>query len=228
MTNNKIDTAFVLAAGRGERLRPLTDKVPKPLLPIKDTTLIEYNLEKIKKAGIKRIVINVWHLGQMIIDKLGDGKKYGLDIQYSIEKELLGTGGGLKNAFHLIDRENFLLVNADIITDLNYVDLVDNYDDKSLAMLAVKKLEDGDKHTPILVDNSASIIKSIGTGDHHYMGISVLTKTIVDQLPEKYPSCLIKDSIIPLIQSGENISAYEYNGSWCDAGTIAEYNNISQ
>ena len=87
--------AFILAAGKGERLKPLTNEIPKPLIKIKGKPLLEWSIIKLRSAGIKEIVINVHHLGDQIINYFGNGKRLNLKIDYSIEEKLLGTGGAL-------------------------------------------------------------------------------------------------------------------------------------
>ena len=109
--------AIILAAGRGERMRPLTLKTPKPLLPVGNTTLIEQALQQLKSAGIIDVVINVHHLGEQIIQHCGDGSALGMRIQYSIEDELLETGGGIYQALPLLSEAPFLVLSADVWTD---------------------------------------------------------------------------------------------------------------
>lgn len=110
--------AMILAAGRGERMKALTDKTPKPLLRVGGNKyLIEYAIENIKRAGIDEIVVNIsWH-AEAIRKALGDGKQYGVTLVYSEEPERLETGGGITKALPLLGREPFLVVSADIITD---------------------------------------------------------------------------------------------------------------
>ena len=115
--------AMILAAGRGERMRPLTDHTPKPLLEAGGKSLIEHHLAALKRAGFRDIVINLAWLGQRIRDHLGDGKKYGLNIQYSDEGEALETSGGIIHALPLLGKEAFLVVNGDIWTDYPFQDL---------------------------------------------------------------------------------------------------------
>ena len=103
--------AMILAAGRGERLRPLTDHIPKPLLPVAGKPLIEYHIERLVDAGINELVINHAHLGGMIEARLGDGARWGVKIQYSPEKQALETGGGIFNALTLLGAAPFLVVN---------------------------------------------------------------------------------------------------------------------
>lgn len=113
-------TAMILAAGRGERMRPLTDFTPKPLLKIKGKALIEYHLEKLALAGFEKIVINHHWLGEQIETALGNGDKYGVKIKYSKEINILETGGGIVQALPLLGKEPFLVINGDIWCDLDF------------------------------------------------------------------------------------------------------------
>ena len=118
--------AMILAAGRGERLRPLTDNTPKPLLQAGQHKLIEYHLYHLAKAGFKDIVINVAWLGEKIINTLGDGSNYNLSIKYSNEGEqALETGGGIFKALPLLGDDPFLVINGDIWTDYPFKNLYD-------------------------------------------------------------------------------------------------------
>jgi len=110
--------AMILAAGRGERMRPLTDRLPKPLLPVRGKPLIEYHVERLAQAGVERIVINLAWLGNLIRDALGDGSRYGLTIDYSDETpQALETGGGIFRALPLLGEGTFLVVNGDVFSD---------------------------------------------------------------------------------------------------------------
>jgi MurNAc alpha-1-phosphate uridylyltransferase len=117
--------AMILAAGRGERLRPLTDTTPKPLLYVGKHRLIEYTIMSLVRAGITEIVINYAHLGEQFPETLGDGSSYGAHIQYSPEIEGgLETAGGIINALDLLGEEPFLVVNGDIWTDYPFTELL--------------------------------------------------------------------------------------------------------
>jgi MurNAc alpha-1-phosphate uridylyltransferase len=114
----RLRVAMILAAGRGERMRPLTDRAPKPLLPVRGKPLIERHLERLAEAGFERIVINLAWLGSMIRDLLGNGARFGLRIEYSDEaSRALETGGGIFNALPLLAEDAFLVVNGDVFTD---------------------------------------------------------------------------------------------------------------
>lgn len=115
--------AMILAAGRGERMRPLTDSTPKPLLHVGDKRLIEYHLEALAEAGFCEVVINHAHLGEQIEQVLGDGRRYGLSIHYSPEGEALETGGGIFRALPLLGEGSFVVVNGDIWCDYPFAAL---------------------------------------------------------------------------------------------------------
>ena len=119
---------MILAAGRGERMRPLTDHTPKPLLKVGGKPLIVWHLERLASAGFKEIVINHAHLGHMIEAALGNGAQWGMSIRYSTEKVALETAGGIANALHLLTNdgkqiEPFLVVNGDTFTEINFAKL---------------------------------------------------------------------------------------------------------
>jgi MurNAc alpha-1-phosphate uridylyltransferase len=116
-----IARAMVLAAGRGERMRPLTDSVPKPLLEVRGKPLIVYHLEKLARLGVQQVVINLAWLGERIRAALGDGARWNLAIQYSDEAGMaLETGGGIFQALPWLGSEPFLVVNADVYTDFDF------------------------------------------------------------------------------------------------------------
>ena len=112
--------AMLLAAGRGERLRPITDHIPKALVEVGGKPLIGWHLERLAQAGFREAVINVSHLGERIVERLGDGRDYGLRLHYSRERERLETAGGIANALPLLGAEPFLLVNADVYCECDF------------------------------------------------------------------------------------------------------------
>ncbi len=118
--------AMLTAAGFGERMQPLTKTTPKPLLTIDDKPLIVYHLEALKQAGIQDIVINTHHLANSIREALGSGEKCGVNLHYSHEDSLLGTGGGLFQALPLLNHEPFIIAAADLWTDYPYERLVNH------------------------------------------------------------------------------------------------------
>lgn len=117
--------ALILAGGYGKRLRPYTENIPKPLIPIKGKPILEYQLNWLINQGIKNYVFLVGYKADKIIEYFSDGSKWGVDIEYSVEDEPLGTAGAIKNASRYIDGEVFLVLNGDIITDLRILPLIE-------------------------------------------------------------------------------------------------------
>jgi MurNAc alpha-1-phosphate uridylyltransferase len=136
MTARRPRAAMILAAGRGERMRPLTDTVPKPLLRVRGTPLIERHVERLAQAGIGRIIINLAWLGSMIRDCLGDGSRHGVSIRYSEESpHALETAGGIFRALPLLGPGPFMVVNGDIFTDYGFERLLlDDAHDSQLVL----------------------------------------------------------------------------------------------
>ncbi|MEW8505671.1 MAG: N-acetylmuramate alpha-1-phosphate uridylyltransferase MurU [Candidatus Thiodiazotropha sp.] len=127
--------AMILAAGRGERMRPLTDKLPKPLLPVAGKPLIVHQIERLAEAGFNELVINHAHLGEMIEAALGDGAAWGVELRYSAEGAALETGGGIYHALPLLGDEPFLVVNGDIWCDIDFARLSLNQGDMAHLVL---------------------------------------------------------------------------------------------
>lgn len=203
---------MILAAGRGERMRPLTDHTPKPLLEVRGVTLIEHQIRAIHKAGITEFVINIANMGEQIRSKLGDGKELGISIIYSDEGEHpLETAGGIIKALDNFT-EPFLVANADIFTNFNYQNLPDNIN--SLAHLV---LVDNPAHHPegdfSFKDNRVSI----ATGPKlTFSGIAIYHPQFFAHLPEEYKPLapLLFDAADRGVVTGQHFSGY-----WSDVGT---------
>ncbi len=206
--------AFILAAGRGERMRPLTDHTPKPLLVAGGKRLIEYHLTALVAAGVTDIVINHARLGAQIEEALGDGSRYGAHIRYSAEGDhVLETGGGIVKALPLLGAAPFIAVNADVWTDYSFADL--------------PRQPDGLAHL-VLVDNPAHH----ATGDFMLRDGKVYSEGEERRLtfsgigvyrPELFAHC--KPGVFPLApllreaMARNEVSGEHYSGHWLDIGT---------
>ncbi len=203
-------TAMILAAGRGERMRPLTDFTPKPLLKIKGKALIEYHLEKLARANFEKVVINHHWLGEQIEIALGNGEKYGIQIQYSKEINVLETGGGIVQALPLLGKEPFLVVNGDIWCDFDF----------SKISLKINKLT----HL-FLVDNPEHNLKGdfglendLVTNEPQFTfsGIGVYHPDLFkDYKMDKYPLAPILRKAI----AEQKVTGEHFKGQWFDIGT---------
>lgn len=206
--------AMILAAGRGERLRPLTDSTPKPLLKVGEKSLIEYHLYKLAQAGIKEVIINIAWLGQQIRDTLGNGEYYNLIIHYSDEGEqALETAGGIIKALHLLGDKPFLVINGDIFTDYDFEQLL-NFKLKGEAHLVmVENPEHNDKGDFALKNGW---LQSSGEPLYTYSGIGIYTKQFFAGYPEGVTALapILKEKMTKQKVSGEL-----YNNTWIDVGT---------
>ncbi len=215
MAAKKLTTAMILAAGRGERMRPLTDKTPKPLLTVHGTPLICWHLQKLAAAGIEKVVINLAHLGQQIIDELGDGQQFGLQICYSPESEALETAGGIVNALPLLGAEDFLLVNGDVWCDVDFSRFTPLHAGLLAHLLMVNNpshnldgdfpLCDGQLHLPT---NDVECLT--------YSGIGVYSTQLFAPLHAG------KQPLAPVLKQAireQRVAGQLHQGVWCDVGT---------
>lgn len=215
----KIPKAMILAAGRGTRLRPLTDETPKPLLLLGGKPLIAYHLESFAKIGIKEVVINVSYQAEKIQNTLGSGKKYGVQIHYSVEPETGGleTGGGIFNALSFLGEDPFIVVNGDIWTDYPFEQLF-----KSLNGLGHLVLVNNPAHCPngdfnlqnknITLDELDRLTFS-GVGMYHPALFEGCVRGAFPLLP------ILKKAI-----AEQKISGEHYCGDWVDIGTVSRLN----
>src|SRR5919108_2651193 len=156
--------AMVLAAGQGQRLRPITDRVPKPLVSVAGRPMIEYPLRLLRHYGIREVVINLHHLGDQVEGYLRDGKRLGLKIFYSKENELLGTGGGLFKAKSFLSDGTFLVINTDVIIDLSIEEVLAYHaEKKATATLVLRPDLLADQYGSIEVDLQGRIHRFLDT-----------------------------------------------------------------
>lgn len=213
--------AMILAAGRGDRMRPLTDNTPKPLLQINGKPLIQYQLEKLVGAGIIDIVINHSIMGDQIEACFGNGRQLGANITYSAEGDMpLETGGGIFQALPFLGSDPFIAVNADIWTDYPYQDLP-----KTLTGLAHLILVNNPQHNP---DGDFAIdggyICNQGTVRYTFSGIGVYSRELFrDCSTGVFP-------LAPLIRRAADerrVTARLYQGIWMDIGTPERLHDFS-
>ncbi|MBB4818527.1 MurNAc alpha-1-phosphate uridylyltransferase [Pseudomonas alcaligenes] len=207
--------AMILAAGKGERMRPLTLHTPKPLVRAAGTPLIEFHIRALAAAGFRELVINHAWLGQQIEDHLGSGERFGVSIRYSPEGEPLETGGGIHRALPLLGDEPFLVVNGDIWTDYDFAAL----EDFSLQGLAHLVLVDNPAHHPggdFILDQGVVRDGVPGQLGLTYSGIAVLHPALFEG------SSAGAFKLAPLLRQamGEGrVSGEHFTGRWVDVGT---------
>ena len=215
--------AMILAAGRGERMRPLTDHTPKPLLPVAAKPLIVWHIENLVRSGITDIVVNHAHLGLQIESYLGDGSLFGAQIRYSPEVNALETAGGVAYALPLLGAEPFSVVNGDIFCD---------YDFRQLNDLALELKNTDDKAHLILVNNpehhpkgdfflhDGRVLPNIDQNQQTlltFSGIGVYQPALFSHIPRGN-----KAPLAPLLReqvAHGKVSGEHYRGRWVDVGT---------
>ncbi len=204
---------MILAAGRGERMRPLTDTLPKPLLRVGGKMLIEYHLEKLKAANITEVVINQAWLGHKIEQALGDGLSYGLNIQYSPENEALETAGGIINALPLLNNELFVVINGDIFCDYDYAKLPSSLSGSAHLVLVDNPPQH--LHGDFVLTQSG-LVEAEGENKLTFSGIGVYHSDLFKDYPQG------KQALAPILRSAmqhHQVSGEHYAGIWHDVGT---------
>ena len=235
--------AIVLAAGYGERMRPLTNNIPKPLLPINGKPILHYTLQLLKKNGIDEVVINLHHLHQMIMDVFGDGSSLGMKIHYSYEKEILGTAGGIKAAEGFLKDGTFLVINSDIIADIDIKKVLEFHKKKKAFITMVLRQDpDVERYGAIEVDSDGRIRRFLGNPPYvpplnkggrggvlpplkklMFTGIHIIEPEIFDVIPSGRYCGITKETYPKLINKNTPVYGYEFNGYWIDIGTPERY-----
>ena len=219
--------AMILAAGMGNRMRPLTLHTPKPLLKVGGKPLIVWHIEKLQKIGVQEIVINTAWLGEKLVDALGDGSQFGVKILWSHEGEGLETAGGIINALPLLGNEPFILVNGDVWTTMDFAPLLNVQLQDDLAHLVL--VENPIQHPQgdfTLAANKAYTFEQARSGENlTYSGVAVMHPQMFDGLESG------KRPLAPLLKQAmqeEKISAHKLQGVWMDVGTPERLNALDQ
>jgi NDP-sugar pyrophosphorylase family protein len=216
----KIDTAIVLAGGQGDRLKPLTNGLPKGMVEINNKPLLQWIIEWLRKNDVREIVLGVAHLKEKIIDYFGDGTKFGVNIRYSVHTVEGGTSEGFRLAIsRYVDRDVFFAMNGDQITDLNLNDLANfHVNSDSVATMAVANL-----HCPyghIEIDDEQNVVGFVEKPVCFHMscntGIYVFNREILHYLPKK--GDVEKTAFLALAKS-HLLKAYLYNGLFVTVNT---------
>ena len=210
--------AMILAAGRGERMRPLTDHCPKPLLEAGGKPLIVWHIERLRSAGFSELVINHAHLGWMIEEALGDGSRFGVSIRYSAEPEALETAGGIRQALPLLGEAPFLVINGDIFCDADLGALRGALDGPAAGDLAHLLLVDNPEHNPqgdfALAEGR---LAAHGADKRTFSGIGVYAPALFDSLAAGRAA-----KLAPLLReamAAKRVSGALHHGQWLDIGT---------
>jgi len=213
--------AMILAAGRGERLRPLTDRLPKPLLEVGGEALIVHHLRRLAGAGFRQVVVNLGYLGEMIEAAIGDGSRWDLVVHYSREPEgALETGGGIVQALPLLGGAPFLVVNGDIFTDFPFARLRSVKCD--YAHLVLVPIPAGRARGDFALVNGR--VHNTGEPAFTFSGISLYHPRFFDGAPGG------RWSVVQLLREAvdrQQVTGEHYPGSWHDVGTVARLRELA-
>jgi MurNAc alpha-1-phosphate uridylyltransferase len=221
--------AMILAAGRGERMRPLTDTTPKPLLAMRGKPLIQWTIEALARAGLSDIVINHAHLGHMVEEALGDGSRFGVRIRYSPEGTALETAGGIVHAMDLLGPAPFVVVNGDVLSDFNFSNLTARELGKDLAHLVLVPNPPHHPQGDFSVRGSRIVSSGAPGSDQTpkwtFSGIGLYSPALFSGIADG-----VKAPLAPLLFAAAEagrLGGELYSGAWHDVGTPERYAELN-
>lgn len=230
----KIDVAVIMAGGKGSRLRSITnDEIPKPMVPVDGKPLLEYQVEALKEYGIKKIVMIVGHLGEKIMDHFKDGKDFGVNIDYIVEKEPLGTAGAFYYLKDKTDAKDFLLIFGDVFFDIDF-DRMEDFHFKNAALTTLLAHPNGHPYDSDLIqtDDNGKVIgfdSKNNVRDYWYdnmvnAGMYVINRELLELVKEPVKIDFEKDILANQVKNGANIYAYHSPEYVKDVGTVDRIN----
>lgn len=226
-----IRRAMVLAAGRGTRLAPLTDRIPKPMAPVAGRPMLDWVLAFLRAGGIEDVVINLHHLGHVIEEHVGDGARHGLSVRYSHEPEILDTGGGIKRAQPLLGGEPFVVVNGDSLLDLALAEVVAFHEHRGgIATIAVRPDPEAARYGLVELDDDDRLRRISGRPDgvdvaglrpFMFPGLHILDPTVFDAMEEDVAFGIARVTYPRLIEAGTPVFGFETGARWINIDTPA-------
>jgi NDP-sugar pyrophosphorylase family protein len=228
--------AMILAAGLGTRLRPLTENLPKPLLPLEGRPLIEHTLLLLRRYGFTDVIINLHYQGEKIMRALGDGSRWGMTIRYSEEPEILGTAGGIKKVEPLLFEEPFLVINSDILVEIHLDRLIELHRrENAAATLVLREDPEVDRWGAVGIDSHNCIRQFLGRPDwtgealskRMFAGIHMMDPRVLSYIPGQGFSTII-DVYLEMIRKGERLVGQTIKEYWIDIGTPERYRQAQE
>ena len=231
---------MIFAAGKGERLMPLTSVAPKPLFPVVNKPILQYNIELLAKAGVTDIMINLFHLGDKIQAHFGDGSELGVTLHYSHEESLWGTGGGLKLVEDFfIDEEAFVVINGDTLIDTDIAAAIEAHTQSdAVATMVLCPSADTEQFGAVEIDENNNVVQIAGrianpkapaVAGHVFAGVHVLSPRIFEYIPPAIASCINAYAYTKMINNNEQVKAFlmQEDDYWNDLGTPDRYFNTN-
>jgi NDP-sugar pyrophosphorylase family protein len=213
---------FILAGGLGTRLRPLTYEIPKTMIPIKGKPVLQYNIELLKRYGIKEIVLGIGYMGEKIKEYFGDGKKFGVKIHYSEEKEPLGTAGALKLAGRFF-KSTFVMCNGDELKNINIKRMVEFHKKhKPLATISLTKIDNPSEWGVVRMEDKKIVEfveKPKNNPPSHFInsGLYIMEPEVINMIPNGNVS--IEKNIFPILAKKGELFGYFSRGQWFPTDT---------
>jgi mannose-1-phosphate guanylyltransferase len=222
--------AVILAGGEGLRLRPLTNGIPKPMLPVLNHPFLEHTICYLKKYGITEIILALSYLPEVIKDYFGDGHRLGVHLYYTLEDNPLGTAGAVKNAEQYLD-STFAVLNGDIFTDIDIAAMYDFHrKHKARATIALTRVDNPCAFGVVETDKSGRIRRFMEkpapeevTSNWINAGVYLIEPEVLQQVPQN-TNYMFERGLFPrLLESGETVCGYRCHGQWLDMGTPEKY-----
>lgn len=231
-----IKQAVILCAGLGTRLRPLTDTIPKPMIPILGKPLLEWNIEQFKKHGVTEFFINLYYLPDVIRDYFGDGAKWGVKINYFQEKDILGTAGGVKNFADMLD-ESFFLIYGDMLSLMDYSKMAEEFAKHSQA-IGMQRMQRTDNYADadvaeLAADGSYAKIHPKPhtekySNAYRMKGIFILKKEMLNYIPANTFYELGKQLLPDVVSRGKKFYSYECGDYTKGIDTMDKYKEVEE
>jgi len=226
--------AMIMAAGFGKRLRPLTDPLPKPMVPILNTPIMEYSVKLLHQHGVDQIVANTHYHPHFIQDYFQNGERFGVHMHYTYEPELLGTAGGVRNNRDFL-KERFFVLSGDALTDIDLTEMLDFHKkNRALATIALKRVDDVSDYGVVVTDRTSHILsfqekpqKNQALSHVVNTGIYLFEPEIFDFIPEGY--CDFGRELFPqLLEANARFYGYVTQNYWCDIGAVDVYKKAQE
>ncbi len=225
--------ALLLAGGMGTRLRPLTEHLPKPMALVGNRPWLEHLLLNYKEQGIREFVVAVKHYRELIENHLGDGSRFGVRIEYAVEKELLGTAGAIKNAEPLLS-DRFLVINADIVHHIDLASALAYHESHGgFATICLTEVEDPSHYGVVEQREDGRIVRFVekpsreeAPSNRINAGIYILERRALDLVPAGRVVSIERETFPLLIEGGKGVFGYPIDGYWMDIGTMERYRQL--
>jgi mannose-1-phosphate guanylyltransferase len=227
--------ALLLAGGKGTRLRPITNNLPKPMVHIMGKPLLERTILNLKNCGVDEVVLSTCYKSKHIKDFLKDGAELGVKINYITEDIPLGTGGAIKNAEEFFD-DTFIILNSDIVSDIDYAELIRYHKEKKAHVtIAMTEVEDPSQYGVIEFNDSGFVTAfkekpKIGETSSKFInaGVYIFEPEVLKEIPANSVVSIEKETYPSLLKKGYNLAAYKFHGYWIDIGTLNKYKKVHE